>query len=105
MPASAASRRASGVTTVPPGKPRRAVVALGRAHLEERIELIGAGGRGAGGPLGRRAGGDARSPELGAGAAGCSGRSRAACGCSGAAAAAPSEITATTAPTGATSPA
>ena len=37
IPASPASRRASGVTTVPPGKPRGAKIALGRAHLAERL--------------------------------------------------------------------
>ena len=49
MPASLASRRASGVTALPPIA-GRTEIALGRAHLEERIE------RAAGGPCGRQAG-------------------------------------------------
>ena len=41
MPASDASRRASGVTSLPPGSFAGPIIALGRAHLEERIELDG----------------------------------------------------------------
>ena len=106
MPASAASRRASGVTTVPPGKSRRAEIALGRAHLEERIERTRRRW-----PTARDGAALRRDDRLARSVRRCGRRSPAwqrvapAERPSSRGRGLPSAITATTAPTGATSPA
>ena len=98
MPLSPASRRASGVTTVPPRGPGRTEVARRRAHLEERIERAGR-------LHGARAAGSAA--KVAGGAFGAAGGGAFAAVAAGALAVAPPSpaITATTAPTSAVSPA
>src|SRR5262245_1704262 len=98
MPDSAASRRASGVTTVPPGSLAGPKLRSGVRTSRNGSSLMGASvaagvGEGAEGGLGA-AGASLRGAAAGAAAAGA-----------GAAAVAPSpDTTATTAPTGTTSP-